>query len=193
MPQSWTNSYNTNICLRKPTISETCCLAWWTEFSQFEKLSNAQGDIALIIDYMPFFAQPLSVYAYTSSTTTHHDNTQLHSPSPTPSYSSTTDPSPIFISSKKKYKSVATKTRPVKAMLSEEFCIQHNIPGDPINTLPELHPIPPSFSSIGCYMHEQCNLFQQAHDSDFLLSTEKDLLNYFMTIHRHVFAWEDYE
>lgn len=45
-----------------------------------------------------------------------------------------------YIQSKKKYKPVAQKVRAVLRKCPEQFCIERNITGDPLATIPTLHP-----------------------------------------------------
>jgi hypothetical protein len=51
----------------------------------------------------------------------------------------------IFLSSKKKYKPVAKKVRPVIGELPKKFQIERKIIGDPLDNIPTLNPNPPPF------------------------------------------------
>jgi hypothetical protein len=52
---------------------------------------------------------------------------------------------PILVATKKKYKPVALKVRPVITNLPDRFRIIRNIIGDPLEHMPSLNPHPPSF------------------------------------------------
>ncbi|CCM06815.1 uncharacterized protein FIBRA_09117 [Fibroporia radiculosa] len=54
-----------------------------------------------------------------------------------------------FAGTKKKYKPVTLKTRPVLGAVDEQFCICRNIKGDPLGTMPTLSKHPPPFVPTG--------------------------------------------
>ena len=58
------------------------------------------------------------------------------------------------LSTKKKYKPVALKVRPVLNELPDKFRIIRNIIGDPLRDLPTLNPNPPPFTPCGRYTLE---------------------------------------
>jgi len=72
---------------------------------------------------------------------------------------------------KKKYKPVALKVRPVITELPERFCIHHNIIGNPLEAMPTLNPNPPPFTPTGRYTFEQCDKVDRNH-GDFLWDQE---------------------
>jgi hypothetical protein len=61
----------------------------------------------------------------------------------------------LFLSTKKKYKPVAKKVRPVIGELPEKFHIECKIIGNPLNDLPVLNPNPPPFIPTDCYTLER--------------------------------------
>ena len=54
-----------------------------------------------------------------------------------------------YLTTKKKYKPVALKTRPLLADLPEKFRIERKIIGDPLADMPPLNPSPPSHFTPG--------------------------------------------
>jgi hypothetical protein len=98
----------------------------------------------------------------------------------------------VKIATKKKYKPVALKVRPVLGDLPEKFRIVRNIIGDPLENLPTLDPWPPPFRPRGRYTQERKDLFDKLNPG-FLLPAERDLLHHFMAIHQEAFAWDDSE
>lgn len=98
----------------------------------------------------------------------------------------------ISLATKKKYKPVALKVRPVLGELPAKFRIIRNITGDPLEKLPELNPNPPPFVPCGRYTQERKDLFDKLNPG-FLLPAERDLLHHFMMLHQDAFAWDDSE
>ena len=92
---------------------------------------------------------------------------------------------------KKKYKPVALKVRPVLAELPDKFRIIRNIIGDPLAGLPILDPNPGPFKPCGRYTEEQKEIFDK--NAGFLLEEERKLLHHFMMLHQDAFAWNDTE
>ena len=103
----------------------------------------------------------------------------------------TNSSNPIFMNldGKKKYKPVARKIKLVIGELPDKFRIIRNIIGDPLKTLPTLPTQPPSFLPTGRYMQEHKDLFDKLNPG-FLLPAERDLMHYFMMVHKDGFAWE---
>jgi hypothetical protein len=99
---------------------------------------------------------------------------------------------PIYLSTKKKYKPVALKVKPVIGTLPDKFRIIRNIVGDPLKDIPKLPTHPPPFTPTGRYTQERKDLFDKLNPG-FLLPTERNLLHYFMMIHNEAFAWETSE
>ena len=93
---------------------------------------------------------------------------------------------------KKRYKPVAQKVRPVIGELPDKFCIIRNIIGDPLAELPVLDPRPPPYRPTGRYTQERMELFDK-NNAGFLLAKERKLLHYFMMVHQDAFAWNDTE
>jgi hypothetical protein len=96
------------------------------------------------------------------------------------------------LATKKKYKPVALKVRPVIGELPEKFRILRHITGDPLEHLPILPLHPPPFSPRGRYTQERKEIFDKLNPG-FLLPAERDLLHYFMMVHQDAFAWDDSE
>jgi hypothetical protein len=61
----------------------------------------------------------------------------------------------LFLSTKKKYKPIAKKVRPVIGELPEKFHIERKIIGNPLNDLPVLNPNPPPFKPSDRYTLER--------------------------------------
>ena len=61
----------------------------------------------------------------------------------------------MLLKTKKKYKPVALKTRPLQADLPEKFRIQRRIIGDPLADMPILDPNPPPFTPGVRYTEER--------------------------------------
>ena len=99
---------------------------------------------------------------------------------------------PIHLSTKKKYKPVHLKVKPVIGELPDKFRIIRNIIGDPLEHLPTLPTRPPDFSPTGRYTQERMELFDKLNPG-FLLPEERKLLHYFMMVHNDGFAWEPAE
>ena len=99
---------------------------------------------------------------------------------------------PIHLQTKKKYKPVALKTKPVLGEISEKFRIIRDIKGDPLANMPVLNPHPPKFSPSGQYTQERKELFDKANEG-FLWPDERHLLHHFMMLHQDTFAWDDSE
>jgi hypothetical protein len=98
-----------------------------------------------------------------------------------------------YATTKKKYKPVARKVRPVLGDLPEKFRIVRNIQGDPLESLPILDPNPPPFAPAGRYTEERRDIIDQAHSGDFLWTAERNLMHDFMLKNRDAFAWSDSE
>ena len=99
---------------------------------------------------------------------------------------------PVLIATKKKYKPVARKVRPVLDDLPAKFRIIRNILGDPLADLPVLNPHPPSFTPTGRYTEERMIQFDK-DNNHFLLPQEHALLHHFMMLHNEGFAWDNSE
>ena len=93
---------------------------------------------------------------------------------------------------KKKYKPVAKKVKPVVASVPNEFRIERNIIGDPLANIPTLSPNPPLFTPCGRYTEERMIALQTRH-GDFLLPEEMKLLHHLMSLQNEAFAWSDLE
>ena len=77
---------------------------------------------------------------------------------------------------KKTYKPVAKKIKPVIAKLPEKYRIVRNINGKPLESMPSLDPNPPPFQPTGRYTEEHRDKVDMNHQ-DFLLPKERDLSN----------------
>ena len=93
---------------------------------------------------------------------------------------------------KKKYKPVAKKIKPVIAELPEKYRIVRNIVGNPLENMPNLDPNPPPFQPTGRYTEERRDKVDMNHQ-DFLLPKERDLMHDFMCKQNQAFAWNDLE
>jgi hypothetical protein len=98
-----------------------------------------------------------------------------------------------FLSLKKKYKPVALKVKPVAATVPEKFRIMRKIEGDPLASMPQLSPNPPSFVPTGRYTEERKELIDKAHPPGFLWPAERQLMHHFMCQQDQGFAWNDLE
>jgi hypothetical protein len=98
-----------------------------------------------------------------------------------PSYTSSDSLYPAFAASKKKYKPVALKVRPVITDLPNRFRIVHNITGDPLENMPKLNPHPPLiFIPTSCYTLERKDIIDKNHPGDFLWPEEWNLMHDFI-------------
>ena len=93
---------------------------------------------------------------------------------------------------KKKYKPVAKKVRPVITSVPNEFCIEHKIIGNPLAELPILSHNPPPFVPTSRYT-EECKCVLQERHGTFLLPEEMNLLHHLMSLQNNAFAWSDLE
>jgi Integrase zinc binding domain/RNase H-like domain found in reverse transcriptase len=109
---------------------------------------------------------------------------------PTTTYATTTKAAKK--PTKKRYKPVALKVRPILADLPNKFRIIREITGDPLKDLPVLNPNPPAFKPNGRYTLERKELFDKSNEG-FLLEEERALLHHFMMLHQDAFAWNDSE
>jgi len=92
---------------------------------------------------------------------------------------------------KRKYKPVALKVRPVLADLPDKFRITRNIIGDPLADMPQLSPTPPPFKPTGRYNESNRAIIDKVHSGDFLWPGERELMHHFMCIQNQGFAWND--
>ena len=93
---------------------------------------------------------------------------------------------------KKKYKPVAVKVRPILAELPDKYRIVRNIIGDPLASMPVLDPHPIAFKPCGRYTLERKEIIDK-NNPGFLLDEERKLLHHFMMLHQDAFAWNDTE
>ena len=98
-----------------------------------------------------------------------------------------------FAATKKKYKPVAQKTRPVLASLPDKFRIVRNIEGDPLSTMPTIPFAAPPFVPTGRYTRERRDALDKTLSHTFLRPAERDLIHHFMCLHNRAFAWDDSE
>lgn len=92
-----------------------------------------------------------------------------------------------------KYKPVALKVRPVKATLPEEFRVERNIYGDPLEGMPELATHPPEFEPEGRYTEERKAIIDKNHPEGFLWPEERKLMHYLLRKQEKAFAWSPEE
>jgi hypothetical protein len=120
-----------------------------------------------------------------------NDSTSLSSSGPP--LNETLDTHPLFIQSKKKYKPVALKIRPVITDLPNRFRIIRNIVGDPLDNIPKLNPRPPPFSPTPRYDSDRKAIIDKNHPGDFLWPEERNLMHDFIRNQAEGFAWNDKE
>ena len=111
-----------------------------------------------------------------------------------PSHISTSDSIyPTLAASKKKYKPVAQKIRPVVADLPDRFRIIRKITGEPLADMPKLNPRPPPFFPTPRYSLQRKAIVDKNHPGDFLWPEERLLMHDFIRNHDTGFAWTDNE
>ena len=98
----------------------------------------------------------------------------------------------IFLSTKKKYKPVALKVRPLQTDLPEKFRIQRRIVGDPLEGMPPLDANPPPFTPGARYTLERRAAIRALH-SPFLNDAELDVLDDLIKKQELGLAWDDNE
>jgi RNase H-like domain found in reverse transcriptase len=130
-----------------------------------------------------FLSQLHPVFATTDSSSTTNESNDTENATPI---------ADTFAATRKRYKPVVLKVRPILGELPEKFRIVRNIIGDPLEKLPTLNPNPPSFEPRGRYTQERKDLFDKANPG-FLLPAERDLMHHFMSLHQDGFAWNDTE
>ncbi|KAF8238078.1 hypothetical protein L208DRAFT_1502685, partial [Tricholoma matsutake] len=96
-----------------------------------------------------------------------------------------------YLSTKKKYKPVAQKVRPIVAGLPDHFRIIRCIEGDPLKDMPPLNPHPPIFKPTPRYNLECKNIIDQNHPGNFLWPQEQDLMHDFIRNQQAGFAWTE--
>jgi hypothetical protein len=96
---------------------------------------------------------------------------------------------PVFTATKKKYKPVSLKVRPVITNLPDRFHIIQNIIGDPLEHMPSLNPHPPPFTSSPHYTAKRKAIIDKNHPGNFLWPEEHNLMHDFIRKHETVFAW----
>ena len=90
---------------------------------------------------------------------------------------------------KKKYKPVAKKVKPVVTELPGKYRIIREIKGDPLANMPVLGKVPPPFEPKGRYTAERREALGKAHEG-FLWEEEIKLMDHFMGEQNQGFAWE---
>lgn len=103
------------------------------------------------------------------------------------------EPVANYVQSKKKYKPVGVKVRPVYADLDDQFRITRNITGDPLEGMPDLSPNPPPFIPTGRYTQERKEAMDEVHKGDFLTSAERAVMHELIAKQNEAFAWDDSE
>ncbi|KAG6823417.1 hypothetical protein H0H92_010288 [Tricholoma furcatifolium] len=89
-----------------------------------------------------------------------------------PAESAEKPPSRKGVQTKKKYKPVAKKTKPVATTVSEEFRVVRKNVGDPLAGMPPLNPNPPPFKPGKRFTQERMEKFVEDHDTGFLTKAE---------------------
>lgn len=98
----------------------------------------------------------------------------------------------VYAKTKKKYKPVAKKVRPVASHLPEHFRIVRNRVGDPLKNMPQLDANPPPFKPTGRYTQERHDLIDEIH-REWLSPEELRVLHDLMCKQELAFAWEESE
>jgi hypothetical protein len=101
--------------------------------------------------------------------------TPMQTPAPKsfPSYVTSIDSTyPMFVATKKKYKPIAQKVRPVIAKLPDHFRIIRNIVSNPLANMPKLNPHPSPFAPSPHYSLERKAIVDKNHPGDFLWPEE---------------------
>ncbi|KAG6895438.1 hypothetical protein C0995_012685, partial [Termitomyces sp. Mi166 len=80
------------------------------------------------------------------------------------------------VQTKKKYKLVALKVKPVASTVPEDFRIERDIKGDPLANMPLLNPNPPPFIPTERFTEERKNQFLKEHDTGFLHADDLKIL-----------------
>ncbi|KAG6858562.1 hypothetical protein C0995_015666, partial [Termitomyces sp. Mi166 len=80
------------------------------------------------------------------------------------------------VQTKKKYKPVALKVKPVAGTVPEDFHVERDIKGDPLADMPPLNPNPPPFLPTGHFTEERKSQFLKEHDTGFLHADELKIL-----------------
>ena len=93
---------------------------------------------------------------------------------------------------KKKYKPVAQKVKPIIAELPGQYWIIRDIKGDPLENILDLEKVPLPFTSKGWYTAEHKEILTKAHE-EFLWVEEIKLMDHFMCEQNEGFAWVDAE
>ncbi|KAI0958351.1 hypothetical protein AcV7_004191 [Taiwanofungus camphoratus] len=86
---------------------------------------------------------------------------------------SSTSTHKTYTATKKKYKPVVLKTRPILGAVPEQFRIIRNIKGDPLSIMPVLSADPQPFEPTGRYIRERFEIMEKLHDGTFLLPDER--------------------
>jgi hypothetical protein len=144
-------------------------------FSLFEGLVERENNYALIISLdsvnsSAFFEAYTPIPSPDSSTlsriylsacdspdtksSTFSNTTYTHADSSTSTSDQLAPYTDLFLSTKKKYKPVTKKVRPVIGELPEKFCIECKIIGNPLDDLPILNPNPLPFIPSNRYTLE---------------------------------------
>ncbi|KAG6893610.1 hypothetical protein C0995_016575 [Termitomyces sp. Mi166 len=94
------------------------------------------------------------------------------------------------VQTKKKYKPVTLKVKPVAGTVPEDFHVERNIKGDPLADMPPLDPNPPPFIPTGRFTEERKNQFLKEHDTGFLHANELDIFVDLVTKQNQAFTWK---
>ena len=108
------------------------------------------------------------------------------------SEASVAEPHEVFAATKKKYKPVAKKVRPVISEMPDKFRIVRNIVGDPLADLPELDPRPAPFKPGTRYTEARRAAVRENHQ-EFLWPAELDILDDLILKAEKGFAWTESE
>ena len=184
---------------------------------RLEDLIGDQGDVAFIVEYdhrlqnsckitactslPPSLSSTDIALCYLSACDSESCNTIIPltnsrdgaEPSRSPCTIFSADTPLATFATKKKYKPVARKVRPVLGTLPARFRIERNIIGDPLADIPLLSPHPPPFVPHGRYTAPRHAAMDALHPPDFLWPAERDLLHHFVVLQHEGFAWDDSE
>jgi hypothetical protein len=93
---------------------------------------------------------------------------------------------------KRKYRKAEDRIQPIMTQLPEEFCIVHNIIGDPLENMPALLIHPPEFVPGLRYTQEWYKKLQLNPDS-FLWPEEEKLVHHLVKEQEECLSWVEEE
>src|SRR6202789_2310375 len=141
--------------------------------------SNYYSSSSIVANLYLTASEQYATYLSTS-TATPMQSSSIYSPSHISTFDSLY---PTLAASKKKYKPVTQKIRPIVADLPDQFRIIRKITGDPLEHMPKLNPCPPPFSPTPRYSLQHKAIIDKNHPGDFLWPEERLLMHDFIRNH----------